>query len=114
MVTPTPPTHRLLDDLDELDWSESIKDMQRNWIGRSEVRGRGAGQQLQCHGTPHVAPLSFAPKRLHGCLCGFLTVCATKRGDAWQHTPIGSSALLLYACLAAACKARSTHGSVSA
>ena len=26
---------RLLDDLDELDWSESIKEMQRNWIGRS-------------------------------------------------------------------------------
>ena len=26
---------RLLDDLDELDWPESIKDMQRNWIGRS-------------------------------------------------------------------------------
>ena len=27
---------RLLDDLDELDWPESVKDMQRNWIGRSE------------------------------------------------------------------------------
>lgn len=27
---------RLLEDLEELDWSESIKDMQRNWIGRSE------------------------------------------------------------------------------
>jgi leucyl-tRNA synthetase len=27
---------RLLDDLDPLDWSESIKQMQRNWIGRSE------------------------------------------------------------------------------
>lgn len=27
---------RLLKDLDELDWPESIKDMQRNWIGRSE------------------------------------------------------------------------------
>jgi leucyl-tRNA synthetase len=26
---------RLLDDLDDLDWSESIKDMQRNWIGKS-------------------------------------------------------------------------------
>jgi leucyl-tRNA synthetase len=26
---------RLLDDLDELDWSDSIKLMQRNWIGRS-------------------------------------------------------------------------------
>ncbi|WIA22710.1 hypothetical protein OEZ85_001117 [Tetradesmus obliquus] len=27
---------RLLEDLDELDWADSIKDMQRNWIGRSE------------------------------------------------------------------------------
>ncbi len=26
---------RLLDDLEELDWAESIKDMQRNWIGKS-------------------------------------------------------------------------------
>jgi len=31
---------RLLHDLDDLDWAESIKDMQRNWIGRSEVCGR--------------------------------------------------------------------------
>ncbi len=27
---------RLIEDLEELDWPESIKDMQRNWIGRSE------------------------------------------------------------------------------
>ncbi|USK91141.1 leucine--tRNA ligase [Rossellomorea marisflavi] len=27
---------RLLEDLDDVDWPESIKDMQRNWIGRSE------------------------------------------------------------------------------
>ncbi|MEZ2717535.1 leucine--tRNA ligase [Niallia circulans] len=27
---------RLLEDLDEVDWPESIKEMQRNWIGRSE------------------------------------------------------------------------------
>ncbi|WP_413378947.1 leucine--tRNA ligase [Alkalihalobacillus sp. 1P02AB] len=27
---------RLIDDLEELDWPESIKEMQRNWIGRSE------------------------------------------------------------------------------
>lgn len=26
---------RLIDDLDDLDWPESIKEMQRNWIGRS-------------------------------------------------------------------------------
>ena len=38
---------RLLDDLDQLDWSESIKLMQRNWIGRStgaSVRFPVAGQ----------------------------------------------------------------------
>jgi leucyl-tRNA synthetase len=27
---------RLLEDLEELDWPESIKDMQRNWIGKSQ------------------------------------------------------------------------------
>ncbi len=27
---------RLLDDLDALDWTDSLKDMQRNWIGRSQ------------------------------------------------------------------------------
>lgn len=27
---------RLLEDLEELDWPESLKEMQRNWIGRSE------------------------------------------------------------------------------
>ncbi|KIL43917.1 leucine--tRNA ligase [Jeotgalibacillus soli] len=27
---------RLIDDLEELDWPESIKDMQRNWVGKSE------------------------------------------------------------------------------
>lgn len=27
---------RLLEDLDGLDWPESVKEMQRNWIGRSE------------------------------------------------------------------------------
>ena len=27
---------RLLDDLEKLDWSDSLKDMQRNWIGRSQ------------------------------------------------------------------------------
>ena len=27
---------RLLDDLDSLDWTDSLKDMQRNWIGKSQ------------------------------------------------------------------------------
>jgi leucyl-tRNA synthetase len=35
MLKITEYAERLLDDLEELDWSESIKDMQRNWIGKS-------------------------------------------------------------------------------
>ncbi len=40
---------RLLDDLEELDWPESIKDMQRNWIGKSE----GAEITFAVDGTEH-------------------------------------------------------------
>lgn len=38
---------RLLADLDELDWPENVKQMQRNWIGRSE--GVEIDFELQCH-----------------------------------------------------------------
>ena len=36
MLRITAYTERLLRDLDTIDWSESLKEMQRNWIGRSE------------------------------------------------------------------------------
>ena len=35
MLKITEYAERLLNDLDELDWSEGIKEMQRNWIGKS-------------------------------------------------------------------------------
>ena len=35
--------NRLLNDLDELDWPDSLKEMQRNWIGKS----RGASIYFQ-------------------------------------------------------------------
>ena len=35
MLKITAYAERLLNDLEELDWPESIKDMQRNWIGKS-------------------------------------------------------------------------------
>ena len=38
---------RLIDDLEDVDWPESIKDMQRNWIGRSE----GAEVTFDINGT---------------------------------------------------------------
>jgi len=36
MLRITAYAERLLEDLDLIDWSESLKEMQRNWIGRSE------------------------------------------------------------------------------
>ena len=38
MLRITAYAERLLDDLEPLDWSESIKEMQRNWIGKAKGR----------------------------------------------------------------------------
>ncbi len=42
---------RLLDGLERLDWTESLKEMQRNWIGRSE--GAEMVFQVECDGVQH-------------------------------------------------------------
>ncbi|GIP39557.1 leucine--tRNA ligase [Paenibacillus sp. J31TS4] len=55
---------RLLEDLEELDWAESIKDMQRNWIGKStgaEVRFAVDG-----HDNVHLTVFTTRPDTLFG------------------------------------------------
>ena len=42
---------RLLEGLDRLDWTESLKEMQRNWIGRSE--GAEMVFKVSCDGQEH-------------------------------------------------------------
>ncbi|MEV0334044.1 leucine--tRNA ligase [Nocardia sp. NPDC050717] len=45
---------RLVDDLDELDWPDNVKSMQRNWIGRSrgaQVRFEADGETLEVFTT---------------------------------------------------------------
>ncbi|HMP90152.1 MAG TPA: leucine--tRNA ligase [Kiritimatiellia bacterium] len=52
MLRITAYAERLLEDLEELDWSESIKEMQRNWIGKSEgaeVRFKVDGSDQSVH-----------------------------------------------------------------
>ncbi|MFD3269182.1 leucine--tRNA ligase [Paenibacillus dendritiformis] len=54
---------RLLEDLDELDWPESLKDMQRNWIGRSE----GAEVRFAIDGhEDHITVFTTRPDTLFG------------------------------------------------
>lgn len=54
---------RLLRDLDMIDWSESLKEMQRNWIGRSE----GAEVEFPIEGTDErIRVFTTRPDTLFG------------------------------------------------
>ena len=50
MLRITAYAERLLDDLEGIDWSHSLKEMQRNWIGRSE----GASVEFQVLGSKSI------------------------------------------------------------
>ncbi|MCO7124895.1 leucine--tRNA ligase [Sporolactobacillus shoreicorticis] len=55
---------RLLDDLDDLDWPKSIKDMQRHWIGRSE--GAEVQFKIDGHKDEYVTIFTTRPDTLFG------------------------------------------------
>ena len=51
---------RLVDDLEEVDWPKPIKDMQRNWVGRSE--GAEVDFPIQLPNGPAAAPAARFPE----------------------------------------------------
>lgn len=55
---------RLLEDLEELDWSESIKDMQRNWIGKS--KGAEVRFAIEGHENAELVVFTTRPDTLFG------------------------------------------------
>ena len=73
MLRITAYAERLLDELEGLDWPESIKALQRNWIGRSEgaeiefpVAGRIAGRRGTSDHRLHHAARHALRRDLHG------------------------------------------------
>jgi leucyl-tRNA synthetase len=58
MMRITAYAERLLNDIETLDWSESIKEMQRNWIGKS----LGAELTFTISPTPNPSPQGEAPQ----------------------------------------------------
>ncbi len=55
---------RLIDDLDDVDWPESIKEQQRNWIGRSE--GASVFFGVDQHPDDKVEVFTTRPDTLYG------------------------------------------------
>ncbi|WP_132746643.1 leucine--tRNA ligase [Scopulibacillus darangshiensis] len=64
MLKITAYAERLLDDLHDLDWPESIKDMQRNWIGKSE--GADITFSIDGHQDEQITVFSTRPDTLFG------------------------------------------------
>ena len=61
---------RLLDGLDKLDWSDAMKEMQRNWIGRSE----GASLRFAVGGAQTIEVFTTRPDTVFGAT--FLVIAA--------------------------------------
>lgn len=66
---------RLLNDLESLEWTDSMKEMQRNWIGRSEgamVKFALAPENRPAHGDASIEVFTTRPDTLFG--VDFLTL----------------------------------------
>jgi leucyl-tRNA synthetase len=64
MLRITAYAERLIDDLEGLDWSRAIKDMQRNWVGRSE--GAEVDFPIEVVGEPRIRVFTTRPDTLFG------------------------------------------------
>ncbi len=64
MLKITDYAERLLDGLDALDWPESTKEMQRNWIGKSE--GAEVEFGVMAHPEAHIRVFTTRPDTLFG------------------------------------------------
>ena len=71
MLRITAYAERLLEDLEQVDWSEAIKEMQRNWIGKSE----GAEVDFAAGGWPGRGSASSPPAP---------TRCSARRTWCWR------------------------------
>ncbi len=62
MLRITDYAERLLEDLEGLDWTDSVKDMQRAWIGKSE----GASVRFKCEQGDEIEVFTTRPDTLFG------------------------------------------------
>jgi leucyl-tRNA synthetase len=60
---------RLLQDLDALDWTDSLKTIQRNWIGRSEGADISFPAPAATGGTAAIVVYTTRPDTLFGATC---------------------------------------------
>ncbi|MGE0142828.1 MAG: leucine--tRNA ligase [Planctomycetota bacterium] len=88
---------RLLDDLDGLDWSDSLKTQQREWIGRSE--GAEIEFDVLDHGAARIKVFTTRPDTLFG--ASFMVLAPEHELVARITTPAQRTAVDAYVAAAA-------------
>ena len=66
MLRITAYAERLIEDLDDVDWPRPIKDMQRNWIGRSEGAEVDFPIRARMRGPETIRVFTTRPDTLFG------------------------------------------------